>query len=178
MFLLGCGKDGPIEPEPVPPIVYPVRSTPKNAVRYMVTAFVGRDSVRTDSVYADDYEGSSIDLTDPNPTALAFTKADEVRVVGAMRGSVTLIRADMNFGPSESWAQTHDGSDPVGWVSIQVPSYDIYIIDDAGDYRVQAPSPGQTQIFEFTLKPTTPDASSPTDTTWTIVRWVESRAQN
>jgi len=144
----------------------------------MSMAVGNRDSVVTASVYADEYQGSSIDMTDPNAVTLQFTKGDEVRVVGAMAMSSSITFVKMDLYVQASWLQTHDAGDPPGWATIQIPSYRIQINDlIEGDYLVQAPSSGISQIFEYTLKPTTPDSSSPTDTTWTIVRWTESRAQ-
>lgn len=178
MILLGCGKDAPTKPPSQTPFVYPTRSTPENALLYMAAAFERRDSVRTDSVYADEYEGSSVDMTDPIPLVFHFPESDEVRIVSKMSqsSSISFIRVD--FGSTNTWLRSHTVADPPEWVTLQIPSFIIEVHDAIeGEFRTSAPSPGVTQVFEFTLKPTTPDSTSPTDTTWVIVRWVESRSQ-
>ena len=169
--VMGCGKD-PVKPEPAKPFVYPDRSTPDNTLRRMTFAFANRDTGVTASVYADDYEGTSTDMV-YSPTTLTFTRADEVKVVEAMAGSsITTIGCDF-YSPA-TWVHTHYSADPVGWVTIQVPDYNIYLYDSVrGEFQTRSPSSGMIHFFEFTLKPTTPDATSPTDTTWTIVRWKE-----
>ena len=164
-------------PTPKPPRVYPVRNTPKNAVLYLTYAWEDRDSVRIDSVYADDYVGSSVDLTDPNAENLNFAKSDEVRTVGALALSHTIVTVTMDFGVPFGWEQDHYVSDPPDWVYVRIPTFTIYIQDpaqDGGEYRARSPEAGKTWFFEFTLKPTYPNGPS-ADPVWQIVRWVESR---
>jgi len=178
LLVLGCGGDTPTKPRGGDRLfVFPDRSTPNNTILRMEIAFSARDSVVTASVYSDNYEGSSDDFTDPTAVHLTFTKADEVRVVAELARSTSIVQSNVDLGISSGWFHTHYVTDPAGWVSIQVPAFSIYVNDAArGEYATSSPSPGVTQIFEFTLEPTTPDPSSPTDTTWTIVRWVESRS--
>jgi hypothetical protein len=172
----GCGKDGPgkiVEPQRD---LYPDRSTPTNTLIRLASAFARRDSVVTASVYADDYDGSSIDMTDPNADTLSFNRGDEVRAVGAMALSGGIYFTRMELYSQATWSQFHNVTDPPNWITIQIPHFTIEIRDASGaDFTATSESPGDTWIFEFTLKPT-PDTSSPTDTTWTIARWVESRA--
>ena len=176
MVLLGCGSSTGRRIIDPPVFVYPDQSTPKHTVLRMAAAVVRRDSVMTDSVYADDYEGTSIDLRDPSPETLTFTKADEIGAVGAMARSSSIISVVMDLGLPAGWNEIHYASDPPGWIAVQIPAYSIYVNDTVqGEYQTQSPAPGETILFELTLKPITPAPSSPTDTTWTIVRWVESR---
>src|SRR6202008_3783079 len=119
------------------------------------------------SVYDDSYEGSSTDLTDPSSVAFTFTKADEVRIVGALALSTSILRTQINLGLAGGWIHTHYASDPPGWIAVQVPAYSIHINDLAnGEYEVRSPGIGRMQTLEFTLQPTSPDPTSPTDTTW------------
>jgi len=178
LLLQGCGSDTPTKPKPTPGPTYPVRSTPKSAVLYMSIAYANRDSVRTDSVYAGEYTGSSTDMTDPGSETLSFTKSDEVRHVGAMALSSDITYVVMDLNPPATWLEVPYVTDPADWVTIQIPSFRIEVLDVHGNgFLTQAPSNGETHLFEFTLKPTTPDPSSPTDTTWSVVRWTEFRSQ-
>ena len=176
---MGCGKkDGPLKPIPPAPIVYPDRSTPENALLYMTIAFSNRDSVRTDSIYADDYEGTSTDLIDPSQPTFVFAKSDEIKVVAAMAQSSSITYVNVDFKHPNTWASFHYATDPPEWVTIQIPNFIIEVHELTDGFTARSPASGETWIFEFTLKPTTPDLSSPTDTTWQIVRWVESRSLN
>ena len=179
LVLLGCGKDDVVTKPILPtPIVYPVRSTPENALLYMMMAFENRDSVRTDSVYAEDYVGTSLDLVDPNPETLTFTKSDEVHIVGTLARSSSIVATHV-LSIQSSWFRTNYASNPPGWATIQIPIFAVYVNDVVnGEYQMRIPLSGESWIFEFTLEPTIPDPSSPTDTTWQIVRWVESRTNN
>lgn len=178
MILLGCGKERIIGPElPPAPFVYPDRSTPEHALLYMAAAFERRDSVRTDSVYADDYEGTSVDMTEPFPATFTFHKSDEVGIVGEMALSNSIIYIRVDFGPQNTWSRVQYASDPPEWVTLQIPHFIIDVNDAVlGEFRTSAPSPGVSQIFEFSLRPTFPNGPSGTPV-WEIVRWVESRSE-
>jgi len=174
LFLEGCGDDNPTKPEPSPGIVYPIRSTPKNAVLYLAVAFANRDSVATDSVYADDYEGSSVDMLDPVAGTLTFTKADEVRAVGGLALDQHITFVEMDLKSLDSWNETHYANDPSDWVTVQIPHFKITVFASSGEgFVANSDASGETWIFEFTVKPT----NGPSGTTYQVVRWVESRTQ-
>jgi hypothetical protein len=167
------GKDPPIKP----PVVYPKRDTPKNAVLFMTVAWGARDSAQIAAVYADDYQGSSNDLSDPSAQNLSFVKSDEVRAVGAMALSQNIVTATMDFGIQGGWFEEHYVSDPPDWRYVQIPSFSIYVKDLVlGEYSAKSPRNGETWIFEFTLRPTYPNGPSG-EPVWEIVKWVESRAK-
>ena len=175
LVLLGCGKKNPVKVETPEPFVYAARSTPKGTVLRLAQAYTNRDTVVTASVYADDYHGSSVDLSDPGSDSLLFSKADEVRSVASMTLSNSITYTNADFKLPATWNELHYVSDPSDWITVQIPSFQIEVVDIYNNgYNARAPSNGETWIFEFTLRPT-PDASSPTGNTWTIVRWVESR---
>ena len=174
LFLQGCDKKIVDPPLPQPGIAYPSRSTPKNAILYLTTAFAKRDSVRTDSIYADDYLGSSTDMTDPGSVTLTFTKGDEVRIVGRLALNQQITFVEMDFKSPDSWNETHYLNDPAEWVTVQIPHFKITVLAGSGNGIVaNSDASGETWIFEFTVKPTT----GPSGTTYQIVRWVESRSQ-
>src|SRR5580765_1537085 len=86
-FLLGCGKDdGPVKPQvPITPRIYHIPSAPESTVLNYAIAWVRRDSTVIDSMLTDDYQGASVDLTDPSPATLMFFKSDEIRAVSGLR---------------------------------------------------------------------------------------------
>ena len=169
----GKGKDPPKDP-----ITYPARNTPAGSILYLTIAWSNRDSVRIDSVYASDYEGSSVDLTDnAGSTTLVFRKSDEVHTVGALARSSEINYTNMNFNLASTWTEVQYSSDPPEWVTVQIPQFKIEVRDihDVG-YAATSPADGETWIFEFTLRPTYPNGPSALPV-WEIVRWVESRAK-
>jgi len=161
---------------PPPPPVYPKRDTPKNAILYLTLAWANRDSVRIDSVYADDYVGESLDLVSPGSVTLNFAKSDEVHSVGAMAVSQSVLKAEMDFGVQVGWVEGNYASDPPDWRYVQIPSFRIYVNDTVkGEYRAESPTAKIIWTFEFTLRPD-PVLSTPEEPVWEIVRWTESRA--
>lgn len=165
------------KPPTKPPVVYPKRDTPKNAVYFLTIAWGARDSAQIDTVYADDYQGTSNDLTDDTAQNLSFVKSDEIRAVGAMALSQNIISATMDFGLQSGWIEDHYVSDPPDWRYVQIPSFTIYVNDPTiGEYSAKSPRNGETWIFEFTLRPTYPNGPSG-QAVWEIVKWVESRAK-
>jgi hypothetical protein len=144
----------------------------------MAAAFEERDSVVTDSVYDDAYQGSSTDQADPGGgTTLTFSKADEVRIVASMAGSASITFVDADLKSPNTWVRTSYASDPPDWVVLQISNWRIEVRDLArGEYAASSFDSFGGSLMEFTFKPTTPDASSPTDTTWTIIRWREVKS--
>ena len=59
------------------------------------------------------------------------------------------------------------------WAVIQIPggSFKVEIFDAYNTYTAS----GQLEFNQFTFQPTAPDTTSPTDTTWQIIRWTEAR---
>jgi hypothetical protein len=177
LFLEGCGKDIPSKPRAPGPFIYPDQSTIEHTLLRMAAAFARRDSATTESVYADDYEGTSTDLTDPFSSTFTFVKSDERRAVAEMAMSSDITFVEFNLYSQNSWLRTHYGTDPPEWVTLQIPFFTIEVRTSSGGYKVQSPNVVDSHQFEFTFRPTTP-APSPTDTIWSIVRWVERREPN
>lgn len=168
--------DGP-PPKTTP---YSIRNTPIGAIYYLQQAWSNRDSVRIDSVYATDYQGTSQDLTDlNNPTTLTFYKSDEVRSVARLARSPT-VSVSMNFFSYTDWVTSRYVSDPPEWVSFQIQIFTIYLNDTSvidGEYEARSPKSGFVWFFEFTLRPTYPNGPT-ADPVWEIVRWKEVRDKN
>ena len=141
-----------------------------SALQNLVAAYQNRDSVQTDSVYANDYDGTS---TDPSlPTQIpAFSKTDEVRHVGRLKLDPNIVSVFLDLGAPNTW-QVLDGyaSDPVGWKIIPINNQTVRIEDISRATTWQS----QNQVIEYTFKPTfVPGAPAEEDTTWTVVRWTE-----
>jgi hypothetical protein len=129
-------------------------------------AWERRDSTEIQLVLADDYEGTSTDISAGGPEILTFTKSDEVRAVHNMRADATLTRMEVNFGPMSSWIPDSYAGDPQGWVVLHVHDVSIRLLWASGDEVVVSPSSTDN---EFKLKP----VALGTDTTWQIVSWKE-----
>lgn len=169
--LAGCGGDNhesPPKPPPGPQSV--IRSTPENALKQLEYVYTKRDSIGIKSVWDSTYVGTSTNLTEPpGSQTLNFTYVDEVEHVAAMARSHGITSVILSFGVPTRLPSS-DVSHPE-WATIQIPGSNIglEIIDGADVF--QLPAGGISESFSF--KPTTPDSTSPTDTTWKIVRWTE-----
>jgi len=164
----GCGdkKRTIVGPEHQPAL-YPILSSPQNALAAMVLSYQRRDSTETKLIYDDAYQGTSVDQTDPSPVVLRLYKADEVRHVVALAKRVTITGVSIMFPPVLE--RFTDAGDPPGWATILVANPRIEIDDQPVSYSTA--SSGETMEFKFV--PTTPDSTSPTDTTWKIIQWFE-----
>ena len=175
VLLAGCGKkDKIVGPEPPGSPTYPKLSSPVNVLRALEQAYEARDSVEFKLLYNDTlYKGTSIDQSNPgSPIRYTFYKADEVRHVAALAKNFGITKIDLIYPPVLD--RFTDLSDPQGWATIQVlPSSGLRLeINDA--YTSTAYSiASDRESFEFKFIPKSPDSSSPTDTTWQIVRWSE-----
>ncbi|HKQ20272.1 MAG TPA: hypothetical protein VJW75_11055 [Candidatus Eisenbacteria bacterium] len=164
-------KDPPKDKQPV---VYLPRDTAARAVEYLSLAWENRDSVRIDSVYADDYEGTSVDLVDQAQPSFIFHKSDEVHSVGALAQATEITYVDMDLKVG-TWNEFHYSTDPPDWWTVQVPYFKIEVRDVLGNgFSATSPKTGESWIFEFTLRPTYPSWANGAPV-WEIVKWVESR---
>jgi hypothetical protein len=99
--------------------------------------------------------------------ALSFSKADEMRHVASLAARTTIAHISINLNPVIR--RYTDTADPAGWASLQNPLRTVEIEDAGTTYDVYLSY--ETLTYKFI--PTTPDSTSPTDTTWKIVRWSE-----
>ena len=176
VVVAGCSDDdspmSPQPPEPKPPdaLVNPV------IVLYVLQrAYESRDSVETARVYDDNYAGTSTDLNDPpGSQTVNFTRADEIRHVGALRKSTTITSVTCDLGPPTSWVRlpSDDVSHPE-WARIHIAGGFVRIEIDDGASILQASGTSEQMSFYFTPKP---DSTSQTDTLWTVIQWDETRA--
>jgi len=158
--------------KPPPPITYPTRDSPQSAIFFYQKAWVNKDSAQVAVVYADDYTGSSVDLTDPTSTTLNFVKSDEVRSVGWLALNQRIVYLDMNFYSYLNWQEIQYPDDPSDWVTLQIPHFRIEVRDVDSNSFLATNDAGVTWIVEFTLKPVSQPTGPPL---WEIVRWKESR---
>lgn len=171
LFLLiaitGCGKKtvGP-GTSGVVPFQYLAPSSPQNVLQNLVSAYVRRDSVETDSVYNQLYSGISTTLSPP--TSLPpFSKTDEVRHVAALRLNPNIVSVSLDLGAPATWQRLPGYvSDPPASALIVISSSMIRI-EDAGSATTWQV---QNQVMEYIFLPTVPVAG---DTTWTVYRWRE-----
>jgi hypothetical protein len=161
---MGCGKDDPVKPLlPAAPPRYFTQSAPESTVLNYTLAWERRDSTMIDSVMADDYTGSSVDMSDPSSGTLTFTKSDETRALGRFQLDSRIRSIEILFSEPSTWTRFHDLADPVGWVTLTIPQSSIRVFWVNGMDAV-----AHTQL-EFTVEA----IASASDTTWKIVRWSE-----
>lgn len=164
---------------PPPPPAYEIPAYPYLVLRNLVTAYEARDSVQCKLIYDPSYyEGKSTNVNDPDPATQVstFLWADEVAHVAGMARSSEITDVTMDLGPETTWYR--EASDILAhpeWALIQrLNYYSITIYATNKDYLLQW-DPGDQMKFYFT--PTTPAASSPSDTLWSIVYWEEVGAE-
>ena len=169
LVVAGCGSDRVVTPNEPPVSKYPVLLNPYSVLDALRIAYQDGDTNEIKVLYHDQYDGTSIDQTDPTPTLVTFTKADEVAHVSALARSASVANITMTM--MNNRIRFDDPADPVGWATIQNPIASIQIADVTTTRNVDIA--GETMVFKFI--PTTPAPSSPTDTTWKIIRWTEVR---
>jgi len=171
-LLAGCSGDNPTKPKPLSGPPLSARSTPQDVLKYLEYTYSRRDSVGTKSIYDPSYIGVSTNLTAPPVSQiLNFSYADEVAHVAAMARSHSITTVTLSFG-TLTRLESDDPSHP-DWATIQISGSNMRLeIDALADSSSAALNPvGITEAFSF--KPTAPDSTSPTDTTWKIARWSE-----
>ena len=165
----GCGSDHVMRPNPGPPGTnYPQLINPYSVLDALQLAYQAKDTTEIKLIYHDQYDGSSVDQTDPVPLLEHFTKADEVAHVAKLRRSTTLGSIFVTSAPNR--VRFDDGADPPGWATILNPFTAIQV-NDTTQFNVDMAH----ITMEFKFIPTTPAPSSSTDTTWKIIRWTEVR---
>ena len=172
--ITGCSDDDEPTPfQPKPPSAE--LANPMTVLQVLQTAYEARDSVSTARVYDTGYSGSSTDLNDPpGSQTITFTRAQEIAHVAALRRSATVTGVTCDLGPPNAW--TRVASDDVAhpeWAMIQIQGANIRIEIADGTSILQAGGPSEVMSFYFVGNP---DATSPTDTTWKVIRWNETRA--
>lgn len=172
LFFSGCifspkrgGGGGPPPPSAyLPPIL------PEYVMENLAGAYAKRDSAKYKSLFDSLYTGTSLDQTDPSPQLLIYTKADEAQHIAGLAKSTKITSVDLQLVPR--LVRSTDAGDPPGWAVIQNPIASLVITEPPdGGYSIVPTD----ETLEFHFIPKTPDSSSPTDTTWKIVRWVEVR---
>jgi len=166
----GCGSDRVTRPS-IPPgsDPYPRLINPYSVLDALQLAYQARDTNEIKVLYHDQYDGSSIDQTDPVPALVNFSKAEEVAHVSALRRSGSVSSVSMTQIPNR--IRFYDAADPPGWATIRDPFSSIEISDATATQVVDFAHIST----EFKFIPTTPAPSSSTDTTWKIIRWTEVR---
>jgi hypothetical protein len=148
----------------IEPPKYQVPQNP-NAVMYnLKTAYTAKDSAGYKACFDPRYIGTTQDAVLQTPVdTLYFT--DEAKHIAALARSAANV--DLELKPTV--VRSSDAGDPPGWALIQDPIHSLAIYDGANIITI---TPTNENI-EFRFIPKTPDSSSPTDTTWKIIKWTE-----
>jgi len=165
--MAGCGSDHVMRPNPNPGSNYPALLNPYSVLDALQLAYQARDTNEIKVIYHDQYDGSSIDQTDPVPALVNFLKAGEVAHVSALRRSSAVQNIFLTSAPNR--VRFDDAADPVGWATIMNPFVGIQVNDTT---VVNVDLAHITMEFKFIP---TPVPSSSKDTTWKIIRWTEIR---
>jgi len=168
-LLAGCSGDNPTKPKPPSGPALSVRSTPQDVLKYLEYVYSNRDSVAIKSIYDSTYVGISTDMTNQTLQVLEFGYSDEVAHVAALARAHSISSVTLKFRNLIRLG-SGDVSHPE-WATIQVPGSNMLLEIEDGPEGFNLASAGITEAFSF--KPTAPDSTSPTDTTWKIVRWSE-----
>jgi len=163
---VGCGKEDSIT-GPQPNTGYLALTSPENTLVTMIRAYAKRDTAELALVYDDAYQGTSLDADDWSPETLTFTKRDEIEHVATLARTSSVASVAVSLNPV--LRRYSDGADPAGWATLENPIRAVEITDGPTLYNVYL----SYETVTYTFVPTTPDASSPTDTTWKIIRWTE-----
>jgi hypothetical protein len=164
-------KDQPCTDCNQPP-AYPKLSTPENVLSALQMSYQARDSVEFKLLYDVDYIGTSTDLA-TQETLPPFNREAEYRHIAALAKVPSITNVILQFPPV--LVREHSLGDPPDWVTIQMQPNSgvrLEVYDGNNVYTI----PSEKELLEFKFIPTTPDSTSPTDTTWKIVRWNEYRS--
>ncbi|MBI4365078.1 MAG: hypothetical protein HY568_06590 [Candidatus Latescibacteria bacterium] len=165
--LTGCGKKHRILAPVIQPPAYEIPFAPEVVLSNLAKAYRTKDSTEYRSLFDDNYQGTSIDMRDPSPQLLMFTKAEESQHIAALARRPAVL---VNLQLRPVLVRTADSGDPAGWAVIQNPIFALEISDGLDLLVVGL----DEELIEFHFIPTL-DSSSPTDTTWKIAKWVEVR---
>ncbi len=165
IFSPKSGK-GPV----TPPVAYPDPGSPEAALDRLRLAYQYRDSVEYRKLIDFEYLGTSQDLTDG--TSVTLFNADEVDHIQALARATTITSIAFTMGTIFD-RQTSDVLAHPEWAVIQISGVQFRLeINDTNRGTLLVNDQNNTYFFRF--KPTTP-APFPSDTSWTLVQWQESK---
>jgi len=139
-------------------------------LRNLALAYTHRNPAVYDTLFDQLYMGSSIDQSNPDSVKqYSFSKTDEVEHIWGLYRVTTITDLHLELMPVLT--RYTDGGDPAGWAVIQDPVFSLSITDGSNTYFITR----DKETIECHFKPKIFDASSPTETTWTIGKWTEIR---
>ena len=153
---------------PPPPVVYQLPTSPEVVLANLKLAYTHKDSTEYKSLYHASYQGSFIDQRDPSPVLATYFKTDEAAHIAFLAQST----ASVDLLVSNSLVRIIDSGDPVGWITIQNPFSKLEIDGDRGNVDIV---PGTEDSIIMKFVPIPPGGGVP-DTTWQIIRVIESRS--
>ena len=166
LVIAGCGKkDKIVDPGTAGTPKYAVPSSPLTVMTNLKTAYTAKDSAAYKACFDPNYLGTSQDQRTQSPID-TLTFAREAQHIAALARSTTVV-VDLQLKPSMT--RSADPGDPPGWALILNPIHSLEIYDGQNVYYVSV----DNETMEFRFIPKTPDSSSPTDTTWKIIKWTE-----
>ncbi|HEY3155658.1 MAG TPA: hypothetical protein VGK76_03385 [Candidatus Eisenbacteria bacterium] len=151
----------------IEPPKYLVPESPEFVMLNLKEAYTKKDSTGYKACFDPNYFGTSQDVVLQTPID-TLTFAKEAEHIASLARSAATVELELK----PAMVRSTDSGDPAGWALIQNPIQSLGVYDGGNSFIV---TPTQ-EIIEFRFIPKTPDSSSPTDTTWKIVKWNEIRS--
>lgn len=148
----------------IEPPKYDIPFSPELVMSNLKKAYVAKDSVGYKACFDFAYFGTSQDQVNQTPID-SITFAGEAAHIAHLARSPAGVELQLK----PLMTRSTDLGDPPGWALIQDPIQTLQINDNPDSYFVTPTN----EIIEFHFIPKTPDSSSPTDTTWKIIKWTE-----
>ncbi len=153
---------------PPPTSSYLAPTKPVFVLNNLIKAYGDRDTTNYKACYDETYQGTSYSGFVSAPGPGSYTKDDEAAHIRFLQRSTSIIRVTMDLPNYQGVAMDTLAGDPPGWVTMSLYNPKVQIDDTSGSTAIVT---GETFQYKFVRK--TPDNTSPTDTSWTIVRWAE-----
>ena len=156
--------------QPPPPVSnYLPPTKPVFVLNNLIKAYADRDTTHYKDCYDLSYAGSSYDGYDQGgPVPATYTRDDEAAHIRALQRSTTIFHVSLDLPNYLGTPLDTLPGDPAGWLSMNIYNPKVQIDDQSGSIAIVA-----GEVFQYKFLRKTPDATSPTDTSWTIVRWAE-----
>ncbi len=163
----GSGKN-PVKVVVPAPGPFPIPSSPRSVLYNLIRAYAERDTTHYKACYDLTYMGGSYSGYVSQPGPGTYTFDDEAAHIRFLQRSTMITRVTLDLPNYQAATIDTLSGDPPGWVTMSIYNPKVEIDDATGSLSIAT-----GEVFQFKFLRKTPDPTSPTDTSWTIVRWAE-----